>query len=138
VLEAHALFEYVRWCVGQGHVGQRLVIVVDSGVVKSAIRKFRSSSRVLNHVLRRIASLCLCYDIYVEVLWVPTWANPGDAPSRGASIDDWQRKALPLGAFVFDTLCALPEFGDEARSIQSRVRGALAESIGPLAVLPFV
>ena len=33
-----------------------------------------------------MAGLSLAYDVYVELLWVPTWANSGDAPSRNEDL----------------------------------------------------
>ena len=32
---------------------------------------------------------CLAYDIALELVWVPTWANPADAPSRDKPIESW-------------------------------------------------
>ena len=32
---------------------------------------------------------CLAYDIALELVWVPTWANPADAPSRSNLIESW-------------------------------------------------
>ena len=80
------LLSYIRLCVREGRVSQHIIVVVDSGVVKGAVRKFRSSSRDLNFALRPLAALSLAKDLYAEVLWVPTWANPSDAPSRGAPV----------------------------------------------------
>ena len=31
----------------------------------------------------------LAYDIALELVWVPTWANPADAPSRSKPIESW-------------------------------------------------
>ena len=69
------------------------MVVIDSGVVKEALRKFRSSSRSLNFVLRQLAGLSLAYDLYLEVFWVPTWANPGHAASRNDPLESWRLKA---------------------------------------------
>jgi hypothetical protein len=104
ILEARALLSYVQLCVRERRSGQRLIVVVDSGVVKGAVRKFRSSSRGLNFVLRQLGALCLAYDLYLELLWVPTWANPGDAPSRGASLAEWRRKADAIEKISFGSL----------------------------------
>jgi hypothetical protein len=93
ILEARALLDYVRLCVREKRVSQRIIVIIDSGVVKGAVRKFRSSSKGLNHVLRQLAGLCLACDLYLELLWVPTWANPSDAPSRNSSISAWRHKA---------------------------------------------
>ena len=68
ILEARALLAYMRLCVREGRVSQRLLVVVDSGVVKIAWRKGRSSSRGLNFVLRQLGGVCLASDLYLEVL----------------------------------------------------------------------
>ena len=53
VLEVRALLAYVKLLVREGRTGQRVIVVVDSGVVKGADRKFRSSSKGLNFVPRQ-------------------------------------------------------------------------------------
>ena len=68
IWEAWALLAYVRLCVREGRVSQRLLVIVDSGVVKGAWRKGRSSSRGLNFVLRQWGGICLANDLYLEVL----------------------------------------------------------------------
>ena len=60
----------------------RLMVLVDSRVVLGAVSKGRSSSRKSNFTLRKLVFLCLACDIALELVWVPTWANPADAPSR--------------------------------------------------------
>ena len=57
VLEARALLSYIRLCVREGRVSERLLVIIDSGVVKGSLRKFRSSSRSLNFVLRQLAGV---------------------------------------------------------------------------------
>ena len=93
MLEARGLLAYVKLLVREGRTGQRVIVVVDSGVVKGAVRKFRSSSEGLNFVLRQLAGYCLGADLYLEILWVPTWANLGDAPSREVGLSVWRKKA---------------------------------------------
>ena len=104
ILEARALLGYVRLCIRERRTSQRLLVVIDSGVVKGAVRKFRSSSHGLNFVLRQLAGLSLAYDLYIELLWVPTWANPGDAPSRCAVLEDWRKKATLAEATTFESM----------------------------------
>ena len=53
----------------------RILVVIDSGVVTGALCKFRSSSRGLSFVLRQLAGLSLGFDLYIEVLWVPSWGQ---------------------------------------------------------------
>ena len=78
----------------------RLVIVVDSRVACGTIRKGRSSSRGLNALLRQLAALPLEYQCTVDLLWVPSWADSGDAPSRKISLREWlsaRKSAQPEG-----------------------------------------
>ena len=87
IVEARALLVYIRLCVREGRISERILIVIDSGFVKGALRKLRSSSRGLNFVFRQLAGLSLGCDLYIEVLWVPTWGNPGaPPPSRKAPL----------------------------------------------------
>jgi hypothetical protein len=93
LLEAHGLLFHIRWVIKHGYHDTRIVVIVDSGFLKGAVRKFRSSSKALNFILRQMGGLCLGFGIYLEVLWAPTWANPGDAPSRMAGLETWRPKA---------------------------------------------
>jgi hypothetical protein len=93
ILEAQALFSYVVHRIRGGLRSSRLVVVIDSSVLKGSVRKGRSSSRALNFFLRRIAGWSLSAGVTVDVLWVPTWANPSDAPTRRYSIQEWVGKA---------------------------------------------
>jgi len=63
-------------------------VLSDSAVVCGASAKGRSSSRRLNHLLRKLAGLPLRYEIKVELIWTPTVANPADPPSRGADLEE--------------------------------------------------
>ena len=83
------MLAYIQLCVQQGRTSERILVVNDSGVVKGGLRRFRSSSWGLNLVLRQFAGLSLACDLYIEVLLVPMWANPKDAPSRKASLAGW-------------------------------------------------
>ena len=69
--------------------GKRLMVPVDSRVVLGAVSKGRSSSRKMNFLLRKLGFWCLAYDIALERVWVPTWANPPDAPSRNRPLESW-------------------------------------------------
>ena len=72
----------------------RVLVLCDSRVAMGAIGKGRSSARRLNKELRRIAALVLGYGFVLDVVWIPTWANASDAPSRGRSLASWEA-ALP-------------------------------------------
>ena len=95
VLELIALVSLLRRLSNQGVRRQRILCCVDSRVVLGAVTKGRSSSRKLNHVLRKLAYECLASSLTVDLLWVPSWANPADAPSRHQSLDYWRRH-LPV------------------------------------------
>ena len=60
----------------------RLFHVVDSMVTSSVLAKGRSSSRVLNRILRRICALVLAADLYVLPLWTISGWNFSDSGSR--------------------------------------------------------
>ena len=95
VLEAQAVLIWFKRLAKQRFQNQRVIILVDSAVVKGAVTKGRSGSRVLNKVLRQLAAICLAHNFYCELVWIPTWANPADAPSRNAPLSDWILKAKP-------------------------------------------
>ena len=58
------------------------MLLVDSAVVYYILRKGRSSSSHLLSVYRRLSSLLLASGLSVTPIWVPSAANPADAPSR--------------------------------------------------------
>jgi hypothetical protein len=84
-----AVLSYVRRVCRRRRVRRaRLLLLSDSAVVCGASAKGRWSSRRLNHLLRNLAGLALRYEIKVELIWTPTWANPGDPPSRRADLEE--------------------------------------------------
>ena len=95
LLELDALIMLVKRLKRQGESDIRIIVAVDSRVVVGAVAKGRSSSRKLNFRLRQLAALSLEMGIYVDLLWVPTWANPADAPSRFVGLLTWRSK-LPI------------------------------------------
>ena len=64
---------------------RRLLVLVESRMVS----KRRSSSRKINFLLRKLGFWCLAHDIALELVWLPTWANQADAPSRNMPIESW-------------------------------------------------
>lgn len=56
--------------------------MVDTMVTAAVIAKGRSSSRILNRTLRRIAGLTLAGDLYPLALWTISGWNYSDAGSR--------------------------------------------------------
>ena len=87
---------------------QRILCCVDSRVVLGAVTKGRSSSRKLNHVLRKLAYECLASSLTVDLLWVPSWANPADAPSRHFSLERWRRGPPNLACAAPDRRARVP------------------------------
>ena len=61
--------------------------LVDSRVVLGAVFKGRSSSRKINFSLRKLGFFFLAYDIALDLVWVPTWANPAVTLSRNKPIE---------------------------------------------------
>ena len=96
VLEARAVLFAVRRLVRDGARDARVLVLCDSRVCVGAFGKGRSSSRRLNFPLRCVVGLALAHGITLEIVWIPTWANPTDAPSRGRPLSVW-RCAAPCG-----------------------------------------
>jgi hypothetical protein len=69
--------------------GTRLVLLCDSRVCVGALTRGRSKSPSFNQALRAFIPLSIAGHIYLTPLWTPTGANPGDPPSRGASLSRW-------------------------------------------------
>jgi hypothetical protein len=86
VLEARALSTAVRWAISRTTpstcVGRNVLVFVDSAVVLSAATKGRSSSPLLLRRLRQLAALLLAAGTRLNLVWVPSAANPADGPSR--------------------------------------------------------
>ena len=86
LLELEGVFRILEQVAGSGVRRARILILVDSQVTLGAVSKGRSSSRRVNYWLRRIGGLCLSYGLSVDLVWIPTKANPADAPSRTVSL----------------------------------------------------
>ena len=65
---------------------QRVVVFVDSNVVKCSVSKGRSSARALQPSLRRIGAISLSLGLYNTLVFSPTRLNPADDPTRCAEI----------------------------------------------------
>ena len=65
VLEAVAVVAAVRYVLMLGLHGVRVTIFTDSGVVKGAGTKGRSSSRALAYCLRQLCAEMLAHDLYI-------------------------------------------------------------------------
>ena len=62
--------------------GSRVVLIVDARVIRHAVTRGRSSSRLLNRALRRLLAHHLLTGIRLIVVWVPTDVNAADDPTR--------------------------------------------------------
>ena len=62
--------------------GHRFLHPMDSAAMIGAFTKGRSSSRLINHRCRQMASINLSGGHHPFYLWVPSAENPGDSPSR--------------------------------------------------------
>ena len=80
----------------------------NSRVVVGAVSKERSSSRQINFLLRKLGFGCLAYDIALELVWVLTWANPADAPSRNKPIESLFASLLKLPSAPTGVLASPP------------------------------
>jgi len=60
----------------------RLLILSDSQVAVGALSKGRSSSHTLLRRLRPLSALLLASGLQLALRWIPSFANPADAPSR--------------------------------------------------------
>ena len=119
ILEAIALLTCVFRLAKSGLHSRRVIILIDSGVVKGAATKGRSSSRQLNHVLRKIAGLLFAHDLYLELLWIPSKANSSDAPSRHTDLREWQAESWKLWLELLRKFETCPEWKELFPSVVS-------------------
>ena len=86
VLELLAFFNYIRaWTVHKDARSVRFFHVLDSRVSSCVIAKGRSSSKLLNRILRRVCALTLVADLYVLPLWTVSSWNFSDPGSRAVA-----------------------------------------------------
>jgi hypothetical protein len=102
ILELAAVVRLVTRLVKEGG-SKRLVILVDSNVVRCAASKGRSSSRALSKLLARLAALSVAGGLYLVWGFCPTRHNPADDPTRdvvlrspvpGLDLAAWDRSEL--------------------------------------------
>jgi hypothetical protein len=83
VLEVRALSTAIRWTLScPASLGCRLLSLSDSQVVVFAVSKGRSSSFQILRRLRYLSSMVLAGGLRLVMRWIPSTANPADAPSR--------------------------------------------------------
>ena len=76
-------FAFTEAPISNGATGPGAVFM-DSKVVFGDCAKGRYSARKLNAVLRKNAAECIGSGYTLDLVWVSTWANPGDLLSRAA------------------------------------------------------
>ena len=83
VLELRALVMAFEWRSRKASWGdKRMLHVTEPEVALAVVCKGRSSSMVLNRILRRFAALQLAGGVFPLFAWVESHLNPADAPSR--------------------------------------------------------
>eukprot|EP00971_Amphidinium_carterae_P347076 6488902-Amphidinium_carterae.3 len=82
VLELRAILATLRWRTRRGICAARFVHASDSQICLSVLAKGRSSSNLLNHVLRQCNALMLAACLQPSWIYVSTEQNPADRPSR--------------------------------------------------------
>ena len=82
-LELRAMLHCIQWRARRGKFNSfRTMVLIDNQAILAVVAKGRSSSKVINHLLRRLAALCCTLNLYLLVAWVDTADNPADAASR--------------------------------------------------------
>ena len=82
VLNLLAFFYFLRHFTSQGGRAMRFYNVLDSRVCSCVLAKGRSSSKLLNRVLRRISAAVIASDTYCLPLWTISAWNFADIGSR--------------------------------------------------------
>ena len=82
-LELRAALHCLQWRSRRSSFHSfRTMILIDNQAILAVIAKGRSSSRVVNHLLRRLGALCCALNLFLLVAWVDTADNPADSASR--------------------------------------------------------
>jgi hypothetical protein len=82
-LELRAVKTATKWVTSRpSSLRSSVLLLCDSAVVSHSLNKGRSSSPLLLPRLRAIAAFVLVFGIRLVVRWIPSAANPADAPSR--------------------------------------------------------
>ena len=82
-LELRAILLSVEWRINPLKESRvRLVHLTDSYVAMSIIGKGRSSSRMLQPLLKRLAAMLMAFDLYLCTCHVESTENPTDEESR--------------------------------------------------------
>ena len=82
LLEIESVLSLLRHLAAEGRWNCRVLALTGSRIALGTLSKGRSISRRVNHLLKKVAALYLCYGFQFDVVWVPTWGNTTDAPSE--------------------------------------------------------
>ena len=84
--ELRAVYTALRWRVlRRKELKARFIHLTDSMVCLHVVSRGRSSSRKIQSLMYRIASLLLCAGLHPFLCYVSSATNPADAPSRRLS-----------------------------------------------------
>ena len=86
LLETRAVLSLLEQRLREGVSSRRLNILLDSTVARCALAKGRSSSRALQHLLRKAAVLQIGSNTYPSYSHAPTKLNVADDPTREESL----------------------------------------------------
>ena len=109
LLETASALSLLRHLASEGHQNCRILALTDSRVAVLAFSKSRSSSRRVKNLLRKVAALCLCYGFQFDIVWVPMWGNPADAPSWVQPLSPWRKALQRLSPQSQASLCIKPQ-----------------------------
>eukprot|EP00438_Fugacium_kawagutii_P022372 Skav205222 [mRNA] locus=scaffold400:261819:263843:- [translate_table: standard] len=85
LLEMSVVLRLVTRLIKDG-ISARIVVLVDSNVVKCAVSKGRSSSKALSKVLVKLGALAVAGGIYMALGFCPTRLNGADGPTRSVPL----------------------------------------------------
>jgi len=89
ILELRAILHALQWRARSSlSHNKRFLHLSDSQICLAVLSKGRSSSKRVNHVLRRICALCLAMNWYPLWAWVESRLNPADEPPRRFEVKD--------------------------------------------------
>ena len=120
ILEMAAVLKLVKMLVWK-KLSCRVVIFVDSNVIKCAVNKGRSSSNALSSLLKKLGALAVGGGIYPLLVFSPTRLNPADDPTRGRPLRS-PLVGLALQEWDRDDLARLSSFSHLKRFASNWVR----------------
>lgn len=103
MLELRGLILFVKHLVRRRYRSCRILVGLNSRVVLGEAEKGRSSSTSLNFHIRRLAEVCVTYELTLTLFCLPTWGDPADEPSRLTSLKEW-KEHFPAVVVKWDDL----------------------------------